>query len=220
MRRRGARTITISTADALNKQRKLGGPLRVVGWCFTGGGGSSSQTVDQSAAAPGAGATIASISLGNGVYQVEWTLEITGTPGAGDVDNVQLFIGGTLIATSVNLGAVGEYGQEEANAAVTFGPLVLAWKAIGAATAGSTYKIEANIISLTQAQGTIFDGGQPIAFLSMAAAGTDKEWLDEDGIAIDTELAVQTTLGSISGVIWYYLHSDLDYANQPDHYQG
>lgn len=210
MRRFGARSLTVSAAQALANTRMLGGPLRLCGWSFTGTGASNPQTVDQSAAAPGAGATIASLSLGNGQYQVEWTLELTGTPGAADVDNVQLFIGSTLIATSVNLGAVGNYAQEEVNAAVSFGPLILAWKAIGAAAVGSVYKVEANVISLTQQTGTIFDGSQPVGYLSMAPQGTDKEWMDDEGVQIDTHISVQTTLGSIQGVLWYYLASDMD----------
>lgn len=186
------------------------------GWSFNDGAIGQGLTVDQSAAAPGAGATIASISLGNGAYQVEWTLEITGTPGAGDVDNVQVTVAATVVATSVNLGAVGDYPQEEFTAQVVFGPLTLAWKAIGAATAGSTYKIEANITPLANAGGTINDGAQAVGFIGMPPGGSQTVWLEGRGVQLDTQISVQTTLGTLQGVLYYYLDSDLDPEHEPD----
>lgn len=210
MRRIGARTLTVTIAQAQAGTRLLGGPLRLCGWSFTGTGAASGLAVDQSVNAPAAGATIASLALPNGDYQVQWTLELTGTPGAADVDNVQLSIGATVVATSTNLGAVGDYQQEEASVFVSGGPLTLAWKAIGAAALGSVYKVQATIVPLNQQAGTIFDGSQPVAYLGMSVQGTDDNWMDDYGVAIDTEVSVKATLGSIQGVLWYYLDGDLD----------
>lgn len=216
MRRKGARSLTVTANNALANKSLLGGPLRLCGWSTVDGAVAQGLTVDQSAAAPAAGATIASISLPNGEYVVSWTLEITGTPGAGDVDNVQMLIGATVVATSVNLGAVGNYAQEEQNVQVTFGPLTLAFKAIGAATAGSVYKVEANIVSIGNAAATILDGSQPIGFISMPQGNGETVWLQERGVQIDNALSVQTTQGSVNGVLWYYLDSDLDPEREPD----
>lgn len=221
MRRKGARALTVTAVQALTNQKLLGGPLRLLGWSLNDGTASQGLTVDQSAAAPGAGVTVASISLGNGQYQVEWTLEITGTPGAGDVDNVQVIVGATLIATSVNPGAVGNYSQEEVNAVVVFGPVNLMFKAIGAATAGSTYKVEANITPLTGATATIFDGAQIVGSPGMPPAGSDTKWIGPDGVQVDTAISVQTILGNVQGVLWYLLDSDVyDDPDGQDRYGG
>lgn len=180
----------------------------MVGWSFNDSTASTESTVDQSANTPAAGATIASISLANGEYEITWTLELSGTPGAADVDNVQLFNGATLVATSVNPGAVGNYLQATVQVNVIFGPLTLAWKAIGAAAVGSVYKIEANIVPVSGSTGQIKDGSGAIGFTGIPVGGVDTQWFGPEGIAIDTELSVQTTLGTVQGVIWYYLFSD------------
>jgi hypothetical protein len=216
MRRKGARTLTVTSTQALGNVTLLRGPLRLCGWSMNDGNPTQSSTVDQSAAAPGAGATVASISLGNGPWQIEWTLELSGTPAAADADNVQLFIGATLLATSVNAGAVGNYPQEEVQAIVVFGPLTLAWKAIGAATAGSVYKVEANIVPTGASTGQIRDGAQNLGFIGIAPGINQTVWFERGGIQVDTEISVQTLAGLIQGVLYYYLDSDLDPEHEPD----
>lgn len=214
----GARSLSVSSADALGGVRKLGGPIRLCGWSFNNGVGPTDTPVTGTANAPAAGATIASVSLGNGTYQIEWSIELTGTPGAADVDNVQLTIGATQIAVSVNLGAVGDYQQEEAEGTVVSGPLTLAAKAIGAATAGSVYKVNMTVIPLTQSTGVIKDGSQNVGFISLPAGGNQTVWLSDLGVAILTEISVQTGLGTISGVIYYKMVYDLiDEAGTPDY---
>lgn len=199
----GARPLTVTAAQALNGTRLLGGPVRLCGWSFNNGLAAASQPVTGTANAPAAGATIASVSLGNGSYLIEWTVELTGTPGVADVDNVQLLVGASVIADSSNLGAVGDYPQEEATGVVTFGPLTVAAKAIGAATAGSVYKVIMTITPLTLSTGTIKDGGQQLGFISLPAGGNQTVWLSDIGIECRTELSVQTNLGTLNGVLYY-----------------
>lgn len=214
----GARTLPVSANQAQANTRLIGGPVRVCGWSFSDQALVQGLTVDQAAIAPAAHSTIASISLPNGRYTVSWTLEITGTPGAGDIDNVQLFIGAAQVATSVNLGAVGNYGQEEVQVQVTGGPLLLAWVNPGAATAGTTYKVEASIQPLTGSAATIFDGGLAVGFVSIFQGAAETRWFEGDGICVETQMSVQTTLGTVAGVIWYYLLSDLDPTGKSDAY--
>lgn len=192
----------------------------MLGWSLNDGSVAQGLTVDQSAAAPGAGATVASISLGNGEYTVEWTLELTGTIGAADVDNVQVFIGATLVGTSVNTGVVGDTGQEEIPVSVSGGPLTLAFKAIGAGTVGSTYKIEANIIPSGNSLGTINDGGQPLVYIGVSPGNVQTVYTGSDGIAVDTELKVQATQGTLAGTLWYALPEDYYAHGDADHYTG
>ena len=179
--------------------------MRLMGWSLNDGTGTDSLTMDATAAAPAAGATIVSLSLPNGLYTVAWTVELGGTPGAGDIDNVALDIGATQVAQSANLGAVGIYIQPVAEVSVVNGPLVLAAKAIGAATVGSTYRVQATITQINESTATIFDGSGAIGFSAIPVAGVDNEWFGDSGIAIDTELRIQSTNGVVQGNVYYYI---------------
>src|SRR5215472_613492 len=95
-------------------------------------------------AAPGAGAVIAQRTAANvtpGWYFINWNVGESGTLGAGDVNNMSLNQGATLLATA-NIPGAGQFQQ------ATFGPVFLTGsqnitvKAVGAATAGSTYNAQ------------------------------------------------------------------------------
>jgi len=177
-------------------------------------------SVDQSANAPAAGATIASTVLPVGTYQVSWTLELTGTPGAGDADNVQLVLGATQVDQSVNAGAVGTYGPFTTQVEVDLVSQTLAAKAIGNAVAGSVYRVKLTVTAVGQQSATILDGSQPVGFISMAAGLADTEPMPQPGVDITNSLHVQTTRGTISGVLWYYLASDLYGDSDDSEYAG
>lgn len=218
MRDYGARVLTFTTSQAQAGTRLIGGPVRLCGWNANGGAGTTDTPVTGSVTAPAAGGTIASVSLGNGTYTVEWTVELTGTPGAGDVDNVQLLLGATVVADSVNPGAVGNYPQANAQINVTGGPLTLAAKAVGAGTAGATYKVTMTVIPTSASTATILDGGQPIAYISTGLNGNQMSWLDPNGIGVETELDVLTTNGTVSGVLYYKLcYEDDAYVDDMSH---
>lgn len=201
----GARVVPVSSNAALNGSNVIDGPGRLMGWSLDDGSGANTSEVDNSAAAPGAGVTIASLSLPNGVYQVTWFLEISGTPGAGDTDNAALFINATQIGQSANAGAVGTYGPFTAQANVVFGPLTLAVKAVGAATAGTTYRVMLQATGISNSKCTIRDGGMNIAFPAINAQSDNTQWLGETGVRFETSLSVQTVQGTISGVLWILL---------------
>jgi hypothetical protein len=186
-----------------------------MGWSLINGSGSNTQEVDQNVAAPGAGVTVASISLANGVYQVQWFFDLSGTPGAGDIDNVALFISATQIDQSVNLGVNGIYGPFNAQANVVFGPLVLAAKAIGAATAGTNYRVTIKATQVANAICSIKDGGMVIASPSITPQSAESQWLGEVGIRFDNSLSVQTTQGTISGVLWVLVGDHIEQALSP-----
>lgn len=220
MRREGSRTLTVTASQALNGSVLVGGPVRLHGWSLNSGNPGQGIFVDQSAAAPGAGVTIASTSLGNGTYEITWFLEITGTPGAGDVDNVALFIGATQIGQSVNLGVVGNYGPFTAQAEVTFGPQTLAAKAIGAATAGTTYRVLITAIQETQTSATVFDGNQAVGFVALSQGDTETQWLSDEGVEVATALRLQATVGNIQGVLYYSLVRDIHHVHGHPHHRA
>ncbi len=202
---RGARILPVTASQALNGNNLVGGPVRLRGWSLTDGSGSSDLQNQGTVVAPGAGATIASVSLPNGLYTVHWTLELTGTPGVGDLNNVALFIGATQIGTSVNGIAVGTYPQLDAEAQVTFGPLVLAAKAIGAGVAGSAYTVSLVAVPMANALCSILDGKLGIAFPMILPQGASNFHMGDIGIRVDNGLSVQTSQGTITGVLWYDL---------------
>jgi hypothetical protein len=209
MRRRGSRVLPFSATQALAGQRLLGGPLVITGWSATDGSGTDSLQTSGTVVAPAAGATIASLSLPNGTYSVAWTVELGAGAAAADANNVELFVAGVGIAVSANLGAAGEYPQEEATAFVSFGPLTLAAKAIGAGTAAVPYTVVLTITQTNESLANIKDGGMTIGIIGMGNAASQTQWFDDMGPRVDTDLSIQTTLGSVQGAIWYYLLSDL-----------
>lgn len=188
--------------------------MRLMGWSFNDGTAGNSLTMDSSVAAPAAGATIASLSLPNGTYTVAWTVELSGTLAAADIDNVALDIGATQVATSANAGAAGTYPQASAQVVVTGGPLTLAAKAIGAATAGSTYRVNATITPTSPSTATIQDGSGSLAFSAIQPGGVDNEWFGDSGIAVDTELRVLTTGGVVQGTVFYYISPERRYEDE------
>lgn len=206
----GARPLPFTSNQALNGSNLVGGPGRLMGWSIKNGSGSNTQEADGTQNAPAAGTTIASISLANGVYAVSWELELSGTPGAGDADNVALFIAATQIGKSVNAGAVGTYGPFSAQANVVFGPLVLAAKAIGNAVVGSVYRVTLQATQIANSLCDIKDGGMVIASPSIDPQNSETQWLGEMGIRFDNGLSVQVSQGTISGVIWFSLDRESD----------
>lgn len=88
---------------------------------------------------PAAGTTIASVGpLAAGMYQVQWSVGLTGTTAAADADNFTLAVNATTELTSINGSAVGAYPQPSITVAVPAGGTI-AVKATGTATATAVY---------------------------------------------------------------------------------
>lgn len=99
-----------------------------------------SNAVTGSATSPAAGATIATVTLPQGTYTVSWSVMLTGTVAAADLDNFGLYVGANLVATSLNgINAGTSYPQPAVVIEVPAGGAALAVKAIGAGTASSVY---------------------------------------------------------------------------------
>ena len=109
------------------------------------------------ATAPAANTQIGNVpaaSIAPGEYNIQWTVSLSGTPGANEVDNFQLRLGAVTIATSSNPGAVGEFIQP------TFGPLFLngtlavaVRSGANAGTAGAVYAIEITLTPVIPSAG-------------------------------------------------------------------
>lgn len=107
-----------------------------------------------SVTSPGAAATITSFSLPAGGWTLNWTIELAGTPAAGDANNFQLTLGAVQELVSINPGAVaGPLQQNGVQVQVPAGGATVAVKSIAAGTAGAIYTAQlvalpANLIQL------------------------------------------------------------------------
>ena len=117
--------------------------------------GTSGAIFEGSAAAPTANSDVLSIAAAAlppvGTYTLSIKLDLDGTVGAVEVNNMKLVFGGTTLVTFAIDGAVGSYPQTPVVLTIPPGNTnLLKVKAVGAATAGSTYTAE---ISFTPVQG-------------------------------------------------------------------
>lgn len=102
--------------------------------------GGDSEEVEGRVLGPAAAATIATLTLASEEWTVNWEVQLDGTVAAADENNFGLYVGATLVATSVNPPtAGGPYLQESQTIQVPFGGAALAVKAIGAGTATAGY---------------------------------------------------------------------------------
>ena len=104
------------------------------------------------AATPAPLQSIASQTLGIGDFLLSWTATLQTAAAAGDVNNFGLYGGGagtTLLATSVNAGAVGSYPQAAVSYYTGVTPTVINVKNIAAGTTGSVYNGSLTVTPLT-----------------------------------------------------------------------
>lgn len=93
--------------------------------------------------APAAFATLTSVGpIPAGVYTINWTVQLSGSAGAGDANNFQLYNNGVLLANSVNAGAAGIYPQAPVTATVPpgGGQFLEVTAGAGAGSPGAVYK--------------------------------------------------------------------------------
>lgn len=112
-----------------------------------------------SAAAPGANGNVLLIGAGSlpppGVYTVTWKTGLDGTTSAADLNNFKLTFG-VVVLNGINNPVVGEYPQESVTITILPGNSnTLSVKAIGAATAGSTYSAQVTLSAVVQYNGYI-----------------------------------------------------------------
>lgn len=182
----------------------LTGPGVLYGWSIREASGDTAQTVENSAVAPVAGATIASISgILAGTYNVTWTVELLGAAAAGDQNNFQLTVSGNPNVVSLNNGAAGQYAQINEQVVLAAGSVVSV-KAVGAGTAGVTYAVQLSVTPVVQYEAVveIQDGGQPLAELSMQVNSTNSEAIGAPGLTISNQIKIHVVAGIVTGVVY------------------
>jgi len=121
------------------------------------------QAASGSSTSPAAGHVIvAGPWVPPGTYTVNWTVTLSGTLSAADVNNFQLKIGTTVVATSVNLGAAGAYPQ--APVIITSPGAALSVSNIGTATTGAVCAV--SVPASAGAVNADFDGTYTVVLIA------------------------------------------------------
>jgi hypothetical protein len=103
----------------------------------------SSVTADGAVTGPAAGAPIASVSLTQGQWLVQWRTALGGTTAAAEQDNFGLYLGAALQETSENGSASGtDIQQDPVTVDVPAGGATLVVNAIGAGTGTAVYRAQ------------------------------------------------------------------------------
>lgn len=192
--------VPVTSAD----QVLLTGPGRLYGWSLREASGDISQAVEGSAAAPAAGATIATLTVAQaGIYTVAWSVELAGAVAAADANNFGLYQNGILRLQSLNPAVVGAYPQPGIQLTVAAGD-VIAIKAIGAATAGTTYSASESVIPANTVNAVVElqDGGQPLAEIGIPVGGTENRWMGPVGVNISNQVKLHLVSGTVVGVVY------------------
>jgi hypothetical protein len=230
---RGARSLTVTTGQAAANARLVGGPLRLCGWSFNTGPSSQTEFTPANPPAAQADTTVFTVTAGQQAQPVSLTFTLTTDATVGNrLVRVEIRdSGGNVVeripcltadpastagTISVYLGASGVGGAAGSTTAAMPNTVMQAgWTIhiVESGTIGAADQISAIVGIVVNvpngAAATIFDGGQAIGFTAVLAGGIDSQPLMDYGIEVATQLSVQATAGSISGVLWYLLESDL-----------
>ena len=230
---RGARSLTVTAAQATANSRLLGGPLRLLGWSFTSAQSGQAEFTPGNPPAAQLDTTVYTVAAGQTATLTALTFlfatdatvgnrtcRVEIRDGSGNVveriagvTNDPASTGGVI---SMYIGASGIGGASgSVNAALPQMVMQAGWTVhiVEAGTVGVADQISAIVgtvsVTANAATGTIFDGSQPVGYIGLVTTATDTEIPGTEGVQIETHLSVQVTAGSINGVIWYLLESDM-----------
>lgn len=182
----------------------ISGAAHLCGWSLREASGDTAVNAEGNAAAPGAGAAVATTpAVVAGTYSVAWTVGVESSAAAADTNNFALFVGGVQVATSVNPGAIGEYAQPAIQVAMATGATVQV-KAIGAASAGSTYSASISVIPAPQVDAVveIRDGTNPIAEIAIPVSGESSRSFGTIGLKVRSNVLLHMVSGSVTGAVY------------------
>jgi hypothetical protein len=184
------------------------GPCRLYGYSLQDAQADQEREVQGSVTSPGAGGTIATMTLiVKGRWYVNWTVELEGTVAAADADNFSLAGVNGGPAVSQNLGAVGVYPQQQQELdAIALS--VLTVTAIAAGTVGAVYKVTLTLTPVPGQgiSGSLQDGNSFLAMLETGAMGVDAKWFGPMGITVLNQITLVISNGTLQGAIYaaYY----------------
>lgn len=182
----------------------LQGGGRLAGWSLRDVNSTAPNAASGSVVAPGAGATIVSLTgLAAGQYTVNWNVGLQGAAAAADANNFQFRSGSGLNVASVNPGVAGDYPQVPIE--VTVGAAdTMSIVAIGAGTAGVTYSADISISPSAETNTVceLIDGNNVIgevAFFNNKSSTAD---FGDSGIVVTNRLILHVVSGTVTGAVY------------------
>lgn len=194
----------VPLVQSLSDTVLINGPCRLIGWSIRAEGISSPQDFEGQAVAPGAGGNVlAPQVVPDGVYDVNWQVQLIGAAAAADQDNFKLTLpdGKTLI--SANAGAAGLYPQEPVQASAFIGGQVSV-VAVGAGTAAVTYLVQ---VTLVPSKGIstrveIQDGNSPLGEVAVTEDSASTQWFGLPGVRVRQQVKAHIIAGFPSGCVY------------------
>lgn len=182
----------------------LSGRAILYGWSFRDASGEIPTDIAGSVTSPAAGAVIAaSAPQAGGTYIINWTVSLAGTVSASDVNNFGLYVGGTLIATSNNPGATGDYPQPQVEAVIPQG-ITYKVEAIAIGTVAAVYSVTATSQPQlgTQSVCEVRDINYPIGESAMVVGGTNSVNFGPQGVDIRGGILLHMISGAVAGNVY------------------
>ena len=182
----------------------LAGPGELMGWSFRESGAEVGSSAEGSVVSPAANTPIVSLgTLPVGVYTISWEVQLIGAAAAADQDNFKLLAGLTVLSTSLNAGAAGQYPQTTVQFQLTSAQIVQI-QSIGAGTVGVTYAAQLAAAPVTAGQAVLElqDGNSPLAEISAGIAGSLSEWYGPEGIRFYNQIKCVPIAGQMIGAIY------------------
>lgn len=198
----GTRPVTVPATTAPNSVTPIGSPCRLMGWSLTAGLGAGKQA-QGSVTSPGAAASIAAFgTLPAGEYTLNWTVELSGTIAAAELNNFQANQAGIDLTPSVNPAVAGPYPQPPLQIVIPAGGATLNIKTIAAGTVGAVYSVTATLTGGTPMEASIADSGQVIGESAAQQGFSDTQILTPDGVYVSTSITITVLDGTLTGVIY------------------
>lgn len=201
----------IFSPGALVKTEIITGPCRLMGWSYGDLLFTDVAYASGKASAPLAGGVVADAgNQGGELPDIAWNVSISGTPAAADANNFGLYVGGTLVAESINPGAVGNYPQVDVTDAIGFFEDIQV-RAIGAATAGTVYAAEISVTPANRGQTAYIleDGGNQVAVIASGPDRYDTRWFGPHGIHVNGALTIRPNPGFGTGTFYVAFYREL-----------
>lgn len=182
----------------------LSGRGKLTGWSLRDATNDAQGETEGSVTSPTAGQTIVTTpALPGGTIQIGWTVSLEGTVSATDANNFEILHNATVIAASVNPGAVGTYPQQSFEVVTVAGDTILI-KAIAAGTVGAVYigvvAVEADDTPTAVVE--IQDGGNPLGEVAPTPGGVDSRGFGQEGVQIVNQIKLHVISGVITGAVY------------------
>lgn len=207
---RGLRVLNIAATTGPTTLLISTNRLRLCGWSLSASDATGLEATNTQVA-PLAATTIATLpNTPAGEYTVKWQVELVGPAAAADQNNFRLFVGGNVVATSLNQGAAGNYIQSDVNIVVPAGGASVRIQNIGAGTAAVTYGASLTLTQAVTAEGSFVSAGHTLGVFSAAPSAVDKIFVSEEGIYVPNDLAMVLNSGTVSGCVYVRMAEKYD----------